>query len=188
MLKEILSITGKPGLYKLVSQGKNMLIVESLIDGSRMPAFAKDKAVSLGDIAIFTETAEVTLGEVLEKVKEKEKGAKCSIDPKSENDILRKYLGEVLPDFDRDRVYPSDIRKLLNWYNILVNSNLTDFVAKEETTQEATDEKSEVKDEAKPKKKTAETTIKKASSHQNVKTTQSKVATASRTNRSNRGV
>lgn len=188
MLKEILSITGKPGLYKLVSQGKNMLIVESLLDGSRMPAFAKDKAVSLGDIAIFTETAEVTLGEVLEKVKEKEKGAKCSIDPKSDNDVLRKYLGEILPDFDRDRVYPSDIRKLLNWYNILVNSNLTDFIAKEESTQESSEETADASGEAKPKKKATEATLKKTTAHQNVKTSQSKVATASRTNRSNRGV
>lgn len=187
MLKEILSITGKPGLFKLVSQGKNMLIVESLIDGSRMPAFVKDKAVSLGDIAIFTETEEVPLGEVLEKVKEKENGAKCSIDPKSDNDILRKYMGEILPDFDRDRVYPSDIRKLLNWYNILISCNITDFVAKEEV-ETVTDDKTEGKEEAKPKKKATDATTKKAVSHQNVKTSQSKVATASRTNRSNRGV
>lgn len=186
MLKEILSITGKPGLYKLVSQGKNMLIIESLADGSRIPAFAKDKAVSLGDIAIFTDTAEVSLGEVLEKIKQKENGALCSIDPKSDNDILRKYLGEVLPDFDRDRVYPSDIRKLLGWYNVLVNNKMTDFV-EQEIAEESTEEKSETKEEAKPKKKTSEVTTKKAA-HQNVKTTQSKAATTTRTNRSNRGV
>lgn len=186
MLKEILSITGKPGLFKLVTSGKNMLIVESLADGSRMPAFARDKAISLGDIAIFTETEEVSLGEVLEKVKEKEKGAKCSIDPKSDNDILRKYFAEILPDFDRDRVYPSDIRKLLNWYNILIDCKLTDFVAKEEEV--AAEEKSENKEETKPKKKTTDTSAKKTAVQQNVKTSQSKVATASRTNRSNRGV
>ncbi|VBB43440.1 conserved hypothetical protein [uncultured Paludibacter sp.] len=188
MLKEILSITGKSGLYKLVSQGKNMLIVESLIDGSRIPAFAKDKAVSLGDIAIFTDTEEVPLGEVLEKIKEKEKGEKCSINPKSDNDILRKYLGEVLPDFDRDRVYPSDIRKLLNWYNILTDAKMTDFVVKEEE-QEKTEEKPEGKEEIKEKKKASVTsTAKKTTAHQNVKTTQSKAATTTRTNRSNRGV
>jgi len=137
MLKEILSVTGKPGLFKLVSQGKNMLIVESLIDGKRFPAYSKDKVVSLGDIAIFTETAEVPLGQVLESLKAKENGAVCSIDPKSDNDKLRKYMLEVLPDYDRDRVYPSDIRKLLSWYNILINAQITEFVV-EEKEEEAT--------------------------------------------------
>ncbi len=138
MLKEILSVTGKPGLFKLVSQAKNMLIVESLIDGKRIPAYTKDKVVSLGDIAIFTETAEVPLGQVLENLKEKENGAACSIDPKSDNDKLRNYMGEILPDFDRDRVYPSDIRKLLSWYNILINAQITEFITeeKEETVAE----------------------------------------------------
>ena len=131
MLKEILSVTGKPGLFKLVSQAKNMLIVESLIDGKRFPAYTKDKVVSLGDIAIFTETAEVPLGQVLEALKVKENGAVCSIDPKSDNDKLRKYMLELLPDYDRDRVYPSDIRKLLSWYNILINAQITEFLAEE---------------------------------------------------------
>ena len=128
MLKEILSVTGKPGLFKLVSQGKNMLIVESLIDGKRIPAYTKDKVVSLGDIAIFTEDAEVPLGEVLEKVKAKENGGVCSTDSKADNDNLRKYMNEVLPEYDRDRVYPSDIRKLITWYNLLINAGITDFV------------------------------------------------------------
>ena len=97
MLKEILSISGKPGLYKLVSQGKNMLIVESLVDGKRKPVYARDKAVSLGDIAVFTETEDLPLGEVLEKVKQKENGAKTSVDAKADNDTLKKYMEEVLP-------------------------------------------------------------------------------------------
>lgn len=131
MLKEILSVTGKPGLFKLVSQGKNMLIVESLIDGKRIPAYTKDKVVSLGDIAIFTETAEVPLGKVLEALKVKENGAVCSIAPKADNDKLRTYMGEILPDFDRERVYPSDIRKLLSWYNILIEAKITEFLTQE---------------------------------------------------------
>ena len=136
MLKEILSVTGKPGLFKLVSHGKNMLIVESLLDGKRIPAYTKDKVVSLGDIAIFTETEEIPLGQVLEAVKTKENGAVCSVDSKADNDKLRNYMGEILPDYDRDRVYPSDIRKLINWYNILINAQITDFIAekKEEVT------------------------------------------------------
>ena len=139
MLKEILSVTGKPGLFKLVSQGKNMLIVESLIDGKRIPAYTKDKVVSLGDIAIFTENAEVPLGQVLESVKAKENGGICSIDTKADNEKLRKYMMEVLPEYDRDRVYPSDIRKMIGWYNLLINAKITDFVqeTKEEKTPEA---------------------------------------------------
>jgi len=133
MLKEILSITGKPGLFKLISQGKNMLIVESLIDGKRMPSYTKDKVVTLGDIAIFTEDAEIPLGQVLENVKAKENGALCSIDTKATNDVLRNYMSEVLPEYDRERVYPSDIRKMIVWYNILINSNITDFLPKEKT-------------------------------------------------------
>ena len=138
MLKEILSVTGKPGLFKLVSQGKNMLIIESLTDGKRIPAYTKDKVVSLGDIAIFTEDAEVPLGQVLESVKAKENGGICSIDTKADNDKLRKYMAEVLPEYDRDRVYPSDIRKMIAWYNLLINAKITDFV--EETKEEKTPE------------------------------------------------
>ncbi len=141
MLKEILSISGKPGLYKLVSQGNNMLIVESLADGKRRPVYARDKAVSLGDIAIFTETEDLPLGEVLEKVKQKENGAKTPIDAKADNDTLRKYMEEVLPDYDKDRVYPSDIKKLILWYNILVENDLTDFIEEEEETDETKGEK-----------------------------------------------
>ena len=139
MLKEILSVTGKPGLFKLVSQGKNMLIVESLIDGKRIPAYSKYKVISLGDIAIFTETTEIPLGQVLEVVKAKENGAICSIDSKADNDKLRKYMGEILPEYDRDRVYPSDIRKLINWYNILINAQITDFQAEEKEEVAATE-------------------------------------------------
>ncbi len=135
MLKEILSVTGKPGLFKLVSQGKNMLIVESLIDGKRIPAYTKDKVVSLGDIAIFTETEEVPLGKVLEKIKVKENGAICPVDAKSDNNLLREYMAEILPEYDRERVYPSDIRKLITWYNLLINSNITEFIEAEKAEE-----------------------------------------------------
>ncbi len=141
MLKEILSITGKPGLFKLVSQGKNMLIVESLVDGKRTPAYAKDKVVSLGDIAMFTETEEIPLSEVLEKVKVKENGAVASVDSKADNDVLRKYMSEILPAYDRDRVYPSDIRKLISWYNILITNNITEFVVAESISEEPNEAK-----------------------------------------------
>ena len=113
-----------------------MLIVESLIDGKRMPAFTKDKVVSLSDIAIFTENEEVPLIQVFEKLRIKENSAVASIDSKSDNDKLRKFMLEVLPEYDRDRVYPSDIRKLINWYNILINSGFTSFVETEEVVKE----------------------------------------------------
>jgi hypothetical protein len=81
---------------------------------------------------MFTETEEVPLSEVLEKLKTKENGQPASIDPKADNDTLRKFMAEVLPDYDRERVYPSDIRKLISWYNLLINNNITEFLAKEE--------------------------------------------------------
>ncbi|MBQ6745974.1 MAG: DUF5606 domain-containing protein [Bacteroidaceae bacterium] len=138
MLKTILSISGKPGLYKLVSQGKNMLIVESLLDGRRSPAYGNDKIVSLGDISMFTNADDVSLRQVLKNMLEKEKGAEVSLDcKKANNEELAAYLEQVLPDFDRDRVHPNDIRKLISWYNILVKSGNTDFEEKEEQPAES---------------------------------------------------
>jgi hypothetical protein len=131
MLKEILSITGKPGLFKLISKANNMLIVESLVDKKRIPVYSKDKVVSLGDIAIFTETTEVPLSKVLESVLAKENGAVCSIDAKAENQVLRTFMADVLPEYDKDRVYPSDIRKIINWYNILINNDIKVFAQPE---------------------------------------------------------
>lgn len=146
MLKTILSISGKPGLFKLVSHGKNMLIVESLIDNRKIPAYAKDKVISLGDIAIYTEEAEVPLHEVLTSVKNKEEGKIASIVPsKATTGELRTYFAEVLPNYDRDRVYPSDIKKLLSWYNILINAGITEFTPEEtsESTTEVAEDKAE---------------------------------------------
>lgn len=138
MLKTILSISGKPGLYKLVSQGKNMLIVESIsTEKKRFPAYSHEKIISLGDIAMYTEEAEVPLRDVLNAMKEKENGALASIDvKKSTPDQLRSYLAEILPDFDRDRVYPTDIKKLISWYNILISNGMADFEEKEEKEEE----------------------------------------------------
>lgn len=132
-MKTILSISGKPGLYKLVSQGKNMLIVESLADKKRFPAYGNEKIISLGDIAMYTDTEDVPLQEVFLSMKQKENGAAVAMDlKKATADDLRAYLAEVLPAFDRDRVYPSDIKKLIAWYNLLVENGMTDF---EEATE-----------------------------------------------------
>lgn len=128
-METILSIAGKPGLYKLVSRGKMNLIVEAIDDTHRrMPAFSTDRVTSLGDIAMYTDADDIALWEVLVKVGEKEglkptslKYKKCS------SKELRAYFSEVLPNFDQDRVHDSDIKKLLQWYDILVNNGYTDF-------------------------------------------------------------
>ena len=137
MLKKILSISGKPGLYELVSQGKNMLIVESLKEKKRMPAYSHEKIISLADIAIFTDEGEVPLKKVLISMKEKENGTKSSLDPKSDNKNLREYFASVLPDFDRDRVYPTDIKKIISWYNLLIETGKSKFF---EETEDKTEE------------------------------------------------
>ena len=139
MLKTILSISGKPGLFKLVSQGKNMLIVESLIDKKRVPAYAKDKVISLGDIAIYTDETEVPLHEVLTSVKNKENGNQASIDSAAKPEVLRAYMAEVLPNFDRERVYPSDIKKLISWYNMLIAAGITDITPQDKTEEAETE-------------------------------------------------
>ena len=139
MLKTILSISGKPGLYQLISQGKNMLMVESVsAEKKRFPAYGNEKIISLADIAMYTNDAEVPLRDVLESIKEKENAGTASIDPKKATaEELRAYLTEVLPDFDRERVYMTDIKKLISWYNILVTNGITEFKDDAEQQEEA---------------------------------------------------
>jgi len=129
MLETILAISGKPGLYKLVSRGNRSLIVETIdAQKKRMPAFSADKVISLADIAMYTEEKEVPLRQVLKSIKEKEGGKAASIDyRKASKEELYAYLGEVLADFDRDRVYPTDVKKLVQWYDILIENGLDDF-------------------------------------------------------------
>ena len=134
MLKMILSIAGKPGLFKLVSQGKNMLIVESIADKKRIPVYAKDKVVSLGDIAIYTEDEEKPLYEVFNAIREKEEGKIVEINTKDKETAFA-YFEKVLPTFDKDRVYANDIKKIISWYNILTADGMTDFSPKEETEE-----------------------------------------------------
>ena len=142
MLRTILSISGKPGLYKLISRGKNMLIVET-IDATkkRQPVHGADKVISLGDIAMYTDDEEIPLRQVFANVKAKEEGKQTAIDPKKASaNELHEYMAAVLPNYDRDRVYNNDIKKLISWYNILVNNGMADF---EEAEEEATEETAE---------------------------------------------
>ena len=139
MKETILAISGKPGLYKLVTRGKNNLIVESLDAAHRrQPAFGTDRITSLGDVAMYTESDDVPLTQVLENMKQLENGKKSSIDfKKASANELQAYFTKVLPEWDRERVKNSHIQKLIQWYNILVEAGITDFVDAEEKEAEA---------------------------------------------------
>lgn len=142
MLKRILSISGRPGLFRLVSQGKNMLIVESLQNGKRTPAYAHDKVISLGDIAIYTVEDDKPLSEVFESIKEKNSGNPVDIKSIGDDVKLRAYFKEILPEFDEERVYTNDIKKVFNWYNQLIAAGINTFKeepAKENQTADAVD-------------------------------------------------
>jgi hypothetical protein len=127
MLKKILSVSGKPGLFKLISQGKSLFVAESLSDGKRVPIYTRDKVISLHDVAIYSADEEVPLSQVLTKVREKEDGKPIPYRSDMTPEELKAYLATVLPDFDRDRVYPTDIRKMIVWYNLLISAGFTDF-------------------------------------------------------------
>ena len=129
MLRKILAISGKPGLYRLLSSGRGMLIVETLdTNHKRLPVYASDKAVSLGDIAMYTDSEEVPLWKVMENIKVRTEGKPLDIDYRAaSNDELAAFFADVLPNYDRDRVYMTHVRKLIQWYNILVAEGITDF-------------------------------------------------------------
>lgn len=136
-LEKILAISGKPGLYKLISQSKKGVIVESLQDKKRFPANSLHNISSLGDIAIYTYQEEVPLKNVFQSIHEKENGGEA-LSHKSNKNQLLDYFREVLPEYDEERVYASNFKKIIHWYNILVNSDF-DFSStedQEETTEE----------------------------------------------------
>lgn len=123
-LDDILSIGGKPGLYKLVKATRQGVLVESLLDAKRMPVSQRTDVSALSDIAIYTYEEELPLEEVYDKIYEKLEGAKASNIKKASNDELKAYISEFLPDYDEDRVYPSHIKKLFSWYNLLHDCDL----------------------------------------------------------------
>lgn len=127
MLKQILSISGKPGLYKLISYNKSIVIVESLQTKKRMPAYSHDKIISLGDISIYTDTNEVPLNEVFKSIAAKYDTKTLDAKAYQKPAELEAFFGGVLEDYDRERVYNNDIKKVISWYNILVESGNTDF-------------------------------------------------------------
>jgi hypothetical protein len=134
-LKGIMSISGKPGLYKHVSQTKNGIIVESLVDKKRMQAFASAKISALQDIAVYTDGEDKPLVEVFRNIFRKENGGK-SIDSNSKPEEIKKYFGDILPNYDQERVYVSDMKRAISWYNLLRENNLVDLEKSEDELKE----------------------------------------------------
>ena len=141
MLKKIISITGKPGLYQILSQGRGTLIVEDVESKRRLPVHTRDQVVSLGDISMYTESGDTPLGEILDKVYARFEGK--PVDVKAmDSAALHGTFGDIVEDYDRDRVRDNDIRKLFRWYNLLLASGMTKFT-EEETAEETAEETKE---------------------------------------------
>lgn len=134
MLKEILSISGKPGLQKLISNSANAIIVESLIDGKRFPAYSNSKIIALEDISIYTENEDMPLKEVFKRMYEKENGRQ-TISHKAPTEKILAYFAEIVPEYDKDRVYTSDMKKIIQWYNLLTEKSLLNFSEEEEKAE-----------------------------------------------------
>ena len=139
-LDKILSISGKPGLFQIVKQTRTGAVVDSLIDNKRITVGAHSNISILSEIAIYTLAEEVPLRDVLKKVKEKEGGKPTTISHKDSKDVLEEFFFEVLPDYDEDRVYPSDIKKVVQWYNLLQKNDLLGSLEETKEAKEASDE------------------------------------------------
>lgn len=137
MLKGIIAITGKPGLYHLVSRGRNTLIVENIATGKRMPTYPHEKVVSLADITMYTDEGDKPLGEVLEAIKEYTGCKPVDVKALANDQAFRELFGKILPTYDKERVYTTDIKKLFSWYNQLVAADVTDFKDEEIAQDEA---------------------------------------------------
>ncbi|MCP4051815.1 MULTISPECIES: DUF5606 family protein [Mesoflavibacter] len=135
-LEKVLAISGKPGLYKLVTQTRTGFIAESLIDQKRLSIGIQQNVSVLSEIAIYTLTEEVPLADVFRKISEKENGQETAISHKDSKDKLEEYFFEVLPDYDEDRVYVSDIKKVIQWYNLLVKNDLLNLEEEVTTSDE----------------------------------------------------
>tara|TARA_B100000768_G_C11260691_1_gene368654 strand:- start:493 stop:936 length:444 start_codon:yes stop_codon:yes gene_type:complete len=134
-LRTVLSITGKPGLFKLIAHRKNGVVVESLLDGARASIPANANVSSLGDIAIYTYEEEVPLKDVFKAMSNVTEG-KEALSHKSSKSDLEDFFGEVLPKFDQERVYASDIKKVIQWFNIIVKNNLLSILDAEDTPED----------------------------------------------------
>lgn len=149
-LDKILSVAGKPGLFKLLTQTRAGFVAESLLDGKKVSVTTSSNVSVLSEIAIYTLEEEVPLHQVFAKIQAKENGGKTAVDHKAEKIELEEYFFEILPNYDEDRVYASDIKKIVQWYNLLHDKGIVDFTAKEkEDASEAEAEKGKVAAKAK---------------------------------------
>lgn len=148
MLKDILAISGQPGLYKLVAQNQKSIIVESLDTKKRIPVYQTTKVSALEDIAIYTYEEEVPLSAIFEKIYKIENKGACSVSKNASNNEVKEYFEDVLPEYNKERVYVSDMKKVLNWYNVLLTQNIINFDEKPKESKETKEEKA--KDESKP--------------------------------------
>lgn len=139
-LEKVLAITGKPGLYKLIAQTRGGFVAESLLDKKRLSVNVRQNVSVLSEIAIYTLSEEVPLKKVFENIKKKENGGPTSVKAKDSKDKLEEYFFEILPDYDEDRVYVSDIKKVMQWYNLLQQHNMLD-------SEESSHKKDKSKDE-----------------------------------------
>jgi hypothetical protein len=155
-LSKVMAISGKSGLFKIISQSRGSIIAESLTDGKKLPIFATHRSSVLEDISMFTYTEDIPLKKVLWAIFQKEDGKKVSIDLKADGNILKNYFESVLPDYDQDRVYASDIKKVLAWYNQLVEHNLVSEPIEEEPEAQKEEEPETEKAADKKEKKAAE--------------------------------
>ncbi len=135
-LTEIMSISGKPGLYKMISQTKNGMLVESMLDQKRFPVFAHEKISSLEEISIFTETEDLPLKDIFKKINDLLEGGKA-LSHKSSPEELKEFFEDVVSDYDKERVYVSDIKKVIQWYNLLHEKEMLDFTEDEEDKEES---------------------------------------------------
>ncbi len=135
MLKEILSISGKPGLQKLISNSSNAIIVESLIDGKRFPAYSNSKIIALEDISIYTENDDLPLKDIFKRIYLKEEGKKA-LSHKEATEKIISYFEEIVPEYDKDRVYTSDMKKIIQWYNLLIDKGILSFEEEKEQKEE----------------------------------------------------
>jgi len=142
-LDKILSISGKPGLYNLIAQTRGGFVAEALVDNKRITVNAQQNISVLSEIAIYTLTEEVPLKEVFLSIKNKENGKESSVKPKDSKDKLEEYFFEILPEYDEERVYASDIKKVLQWYNLLVKNNLLDNLETEIAESKAVSDEEE---------------------------------------------
>jgi len=147
-LEKVLSISGKPGLYKLKTQTRTGFLAESLLDGKTINVSGRHNVSLLSEIAVYTLTEEVPLREVFKKISEKEEG-KETISHKASKEELEEFFFGVMPDYDEDRVYASDIKKIVQWYNMLIKNGINDFSEAKEETQKAEKDSSDKPKEAK---------------------------------------